>query len=213
MDTTGVPTMYVFVDIGFDVAHLVDTVRLNFEAGARLALAGTIQFAGSMQARPFATMVRFGLEYPAERLQARSLATVIRFGLGAPSRKMTPTSRAPSQAPRSTMSASRLPALTTSLRCWVVAQVASLQPHLSWNAVPDMYSWTEPHAQPTIKLKRLLPCPLILLSSHKPLPWHRRRRRRWRPTSPPWQCPRAGRCRRARCWAARRRCWRPARTR
>ena len=51
VDVTGVPSMYVFVDIGIDVAHLVASVRLNFAAGARLALAGTIQFAGSIQAR------------------------------------------------------------------------------------------------------------------------------------------------------------------
>ena len=51
VDVTGVPSMYVFVDIGIDVAHLVDSVRLNFKRGARLALAGTIQFAGSIQVR------------------------------------------------------------------------------------------------------------------------------------------------------------------
>ena len=51
VDVTGVPAMYVFVDIGIDVAHLVDSVRLNFDSGAHLALAGTIQFAGSIQAR------------------------------------------------------------------------------------------------------------------------------------------------------------------
>jgi len=51
VDVTGVPSMYVFVDIGIDVAHLADSVRLNFERGSWLALAGTIQFAGSIQAR------------------------------------------------------------------------------------------------------------------------------------------------------------------
>ena len=40
-----VPCMYVFVDIGVDVAHLVASVRANFRPGAALALAGTIQFA------------------------------------------------------------------------------------------------------------------------------------------------------------------------
>ena len=50
VDVTGVPSMYVFVDIGIDVAHLADSVWLNFERGGRLALAGTIQFAGSIQA-------------------------------------------------------------------------------------------------------------------------------------------------------------------
>jgi 2-(3-amino-3-carboxypropyl)histidine synthase len=44
--------MYVFVDIGVDVRHLVATVRANFPAGTHLALAGTIQFGSSMQVRP-----------------------------------------------------------------------------------------------------------------------------------------------------------------
>ncbi len=43
--------MYVFVDIGVDVRHLVATVRANFRPGAALALAGTIQFGSSIQAR------------------------------------------------------------------------------------------------------------------------------------------------------------------
>ncbi|KAK9838131.1 hypothetical protein WJX81_003166 [Elliptochloris bilobata] len=46
---TTVPCMYVFVDIKVDVPHLVDTVRLNFQTGSRLAMAGTIQFAASLQ--------------------------------------------------------------------------------------------------------------------------------------------------------------------
>jgi hypothetical protein len=35
VDVTGVPCLYVFVDIQMDVDHLVDTVRLNFPKGAR----------------------------------------------------------------------------------------------------------------------------------------------------------------------------------
>eukprot|EP00951_Prasinocladus_malaysianus_P026011 scaffold229473_cov36-Prasinocladus_malaysianus.AAC.1 len=42
LDVTAVPCMYVFVDIKCDVAHLVETVRYNFEPSARIALAGTI---------------------------------------------------------------------------------------------------------------------------------------------------------------------------
>eukprot|EP00850_Spirogloea_muscicola_P009510 SM000053S17467 [mRNA] locus=s53:559680:560657:- [translate_table: standard] len=42
--------MYVFVEIGIDVEHLVATVRRNFECGARLMLAGTIQFSTALQA-------------------------------------------------------------------------------------------------------------------------------------------------------------------
>lgn len=53
MDVTGVPAMYVFVDIGIDVQHLVESVRFNFPPGARLSLAGTIQFASSIQARRY----------------------------------------------------------------------------------------------------------------------------------------------------------------
>jgi len=49
LDATSVPCMYVFVDIKCDVEHLVATVRLNFPGHARIALAGTIQFASSMQ--------------------------------------------------------------------------------------------------------------------------------------------------------------------
>lgn len=41
--------MYVFVDIGVDVRHLVATVSANFPAGTNLALAGTIQFGSSIQ--------------------------------------------------------------------------------------------------------------------------------------------------------------------
>merc|ERR1712065_62892 len=40
--------MYVFVDIRFDVTHLVQTVLKNFpERSTRLAVVGTIQFASS----------------------------------------------------------------------------------------------------------------------------------------------------------------------
>ncbi len=50
--------MYVFVDIGVDVAHLVASVRANFRPGAALALAGTIQFASSIQASATAELPR-----------------------------------------------------------------------------------------------------------------------------------------------------------
>jgi len=49
VDVTGVPCLYVFVDIKFDVAHLCDSVRHNFPPGTNLALAGTIQFASAIQ--------------------------------------------------------------------------------------------------------------------------------------------------------------------
>eukprot|EP00850_Spirogloea_muscicola_P024875 SM001677S02992 [mRNA] locus=s1677:111:1679:+ [translate_table: standard] len=50
IDHTTIPCMYVFVEIGIDVDHLVATVRRNFERGARLMLAGTIQFSAALQA-------------------------------------------------------------------------------------------------------------------------------------------------------------------
>eukprot|EP01113_Clastostelium_recurvatum_P006807 TRINITY_DN13118_c0_g1_i1.p1 TRINITY_DN13118_c0_g1~~TRINITY_DN13118_c0_g1_i1.p1 ORF type:complete len:153 (+),score=39.93 TRINITY_DN13118_c0_g1_i1:235-693(+) len=42
--------LYVFVDIQIDMAHFVDTVRLNFPSHSRLMLVSTIQFASSLQA-------------------------------------------------------------------------------------------------------------------------------------------------------------------
>jgi 2-(3-amino-3-carboxypropyl)histidine synthase len=41
---TSIKTLYVFVDIGIDVAHLLSTVERNFQPGKRIALVGTIQF-------------------------------------------------------------------------------------------------------------------------------------------------------------------------
>ena len=40
--------LYVFVDVAFDTAHLVATVKANFPRSARLALLGTIQFAPAL---------------------------------------------------------------------------------------------------------------------------------------------------------------------
>ncbi len=40
--------LYVFVDVSFDTAHLVATVKANFPRSARLALLGTIQFAPAL---------------------------------------------------------------------------------------------------------------------------------------------------------------------
>lgn len=49
MDVTTIKTMYVFVDIGIDVGHFVETVRLNFTAGTKIALVSTIQFGTAVQ--------------------------------------------------------------------------------------------------------------------------------------------------------------------
>ncbi|KAI9222272.1 diphthamide biosynthesis protein 1 [Blastocladiella britannica] len=48
VDVTSIKTLYVFVDIQFDVGHFVDIVRHNLEPGSRLALVATIQFVGSL---------------------------------------------------------------------------------------------------------------------------------------------------------------------
>ena len=44
----GLATLYVFVDIAFDTSHLVACLAANFAPGARLMLAGTIQFGGAL---------------------------------------------------------------------------------------------------------------------------------------------------------------------
>ncbi|RKP07571.1 putative diphthamide synthesis protein-domain-containing protein [Thamnocephalis sphaerospora] len=50
VDVTSIKTMYVFVDIGIDTQHFVDTVRKNLEPGKRLVIVGTIQFVAALQA-------------------------------------------------------------------------------------------------------------------------------------------------------------------
>lgn len=50
VNVTTIPCMYVFVDIRMDVEHLVSSIQKNFPLDTRLILAGTIQFASSMQA-------------------------------------------------------------------------------------------------------------------------------------------------------------------
>ncbi|THD20465.1 2-(3-amino-3-carboxypropyl)histidine synthase subunit 1 [Fasciola hepatica] len=41
--------LYVFVDIGIDLAHFVETIKANFNSKMRLALVATIQFVTSLQ--------------------------------------------------------------------------------------------------------------------------------------------------------------------
>lgn len=48
--TAGIATLYVFVTIGIDVAHLLATVERNFQPGRRIALVGTIQFNATLHA-------------------------------------------------------------------------------------------------------------------------------------------------------------------
>lgn len=45
----GIKMLYVFVDIKIDASHFVDTVKHNFEPGARLAILSTIQFVATLQ--------------------------------------------------------------------------------------------------------------------------------------------------------------------
>src|SRR5262245_48973243 len=49
VDVTNIPCMYVFVNINIDMQHFLDTLRLNFPEDSRIAVAGTIQFASSVQ--------------------------------------------------------------------------------------------------------------------------------------------------------------------
>jgi len=49
IDVTEMSVLYVFVDIKIDILHLVDTIKLNFKKGARLAMVSTIQFSTSLQ--------------------------------------------------------------------------------------------------------------------------------------------------------------------
>ena len=44
IDITLIKVLYVFVTIAIDETHLINTIRLNFDQGSRIALFGTIQF-------------------------------------------------------------------------------------------------------------------------------------------------------------------------
>lgn len=44
VSVTQIQTLYVFVDIGIDVSHLLATIERNFKVGSRIAMVGTIQF-------------------------------------------------------------------------------------------------------------------------------------------------------------------------
>ncbi|KAF8398334.1 hypothetical protein HHK36_017261 [Tetracentron sinense] len=52
IDSTKIPSLYVFVEIKIDVDRLIDTVKLNVNAMStkKLALAGTIQFSAAIRA-------------------------------------------------------------------------------------------------------------------------------------------------------------------
>lgn len=50
MDVTKIQTLYVFVDIAIDTAHLLATLERNFARGTTMAAVGTIQFNGALHA-------------------------------------------------------------------------------------------------------------------------------------------------------------------
>lgn len=49
VDSTKIPTLYVFVDIQINVPHLVETLKTNFDRKATLVLVGTVQFVASLR--------------------------------------------------------------------------------------------------------------------------------------------------------------------
>lgn len=44
VDVTRIKTLYVFVTIGIDTSHFIDTIANSFQRGKRIAMVGTIQF-------------------------------------------------------------------------------------------------------------------------------------------------------------------------
>lgn len=70
IDVTEMNVLYVFVDIKIDILHLVDTVKLNFPKGAKLAMVATIQFSTSLQAAKRLLSADFTVDIP----QARPLS-------------------------------------------------------------------------------------------------------------------------------------------
>ncbi|XP_063150898.1 2-(3-amino-3-carboxypropyl)histidine synthase subunit 1 [Candoia aspera] len=62
--THGLKMLYVFVDIKIDTAHLVETIRFNFPARAKLALVSTIQFVSALQAASQELQPDYGIWTP-----------------------------------------------------------------------------------------------------------------------------------------------------
>ncbi|CAG8806439.1 36956_t:CDS:2, partial [Racocetra persica] len=50
VNVTTIKTIYVFVDIGIDIEHFLNTIIKNFEPKKKLAIVGTIQFVTAIQA-------------------------------------------------------------------------------------------------------------------------------------------------------------------
>lgn len=53
MDVTSIKTLYIFVEIGIDIQHFIDTVKFNFDEGTHISLVATIQFVGAVQVKIF----------------------------------------------------------------------------------------------------------------------------------------------------------------
>lgn len=82
VDVTTIPCLYVFVDIRFDLSHLLACVRANFAAGTRLSLAGTIQFGSAVNA----SRTALAADYPALSVpQCKPLSPGEVLGCTAPS--------------------------------------------------------------------------------------------------------------------------------
>ena len=61
---SAVPCMYVFVDIQVDAAHLEATFRQHFPPGARVAVAGVVQFNASVQKLKASVAGDYALDVP-----------------------------------------------------------------------------------------------------------------------------------------------------
>ena len=61
VDVTKIKTLYVFVDISIDTAHLLATMESNFQPGKRIAMVGTIQFNSTLHELR-SSLIRAGLD-------------------------------------------------------------------------------------------------------------------------------------------------------
>lgn len=68
VDVTVIPCLYVFVEIGIDVAKLVNTLKMNDLGSRNIAVAGTIQFGGAIR----------GVKVELERLGFRVLVPQVK---------------------------------------------------------------------------------------------------------------------------------------
>lgn len=81
INQTRVPTLYVFVEISFDVTHLCDVIRAHFQPEDRLILMGTIQFTNMANA----ALERLAESFPRLSMsQAKPLSAGEALGCTAP---------------------------------------------------------------------------------------------------------------------------------